>query len=199
MDIRVIAATNRPLAELMASGQFREDLFFRLSVFQIHIPPLRDRPEDIPALAEHFLRQARRPDVAEAHLTEEMIHELRSRPWPGNARELRNAIEHAAIVARGRTIRPEHLPAPPAYPHAGPASAVGAIQRELAEWAQRVAQQPRTPSAEASLYEQFLELGEPPVLRAALAQCDGNRAAAAQMLGMHRATLRQKLRKYQIE
>ena len=109
-DIRVIAATNRPLADLMATGQFREDLFFRLSVFQIHIPPLRDRREDIPALVEHFLRQSRLPDVADPHLTEEVLDELRSRPWAGNVRELRNAIEHAAIVARGRTIRPEHLP-----------------------------------------------------------------------------------------
>ncbi len=114
----------------------------------------------------------------------------------GNARELRNAIEHAAIVARGRTIRPEHLPAAPSNPVNGPASARGEIQQSLADWARRAAQQDGT---QATLYEQFLELGEPPVLRAALSQCQGNRAAAAQMLGMHRATLRQKLRKYQIE
>jgi two-component system nitrogen regulation response regulator GlnG len=197
-DIRVIAATNRSLAELMAAGQFREDLFFRLSVFQIHIPPLRERPEDIPALAEHFLRQARRTDLGDVHLTEDVIRELRLRPWTGNARELRNAIEHAAIVARGRAIRPEHLPAQ-ANPPAASASDIGAMQRDLTEWAQRVAREPRTQSADGTLYERFLELGEPPVLRAALAQCGGNRAAAAQMLGMHRATLRQKLRKYQIE
>jgi two-component system nitrogen regulation response regulator GlnG len=198
-DIRVIAATNRPLADLMATGQFREDLFFRLSVFPIHLAPLRDRPEDIPALAEHFLRQARLPYVAETQLTDEVIQELRSRRWAGNARELRNAIEHAAIVARGRTIRPEHLPSVPSNLVATPASAHCEIQRHLTEWAQREAQQHRSQTAAATLYEQFLELGEPPVLRAALAQCHGNRAAAAQLLGMHRATLRQKLRKYDIE
>ncbi len=111
-DIRLIAATNRPLAELMATGQFREDLFFRLSVFPIHIPPLRERRDDIPALAEHFLKQPRLPDVAEIHLSREVLEELHSRPWVGNVRELRNAIEHAAIVARGQPIRVEHLPAP---------------------------------------------------------------------------------------
>src|SRR5262249_11101758 len=87
-DIRVIAATHPPPAELMAAGQFREDLFYRLSVFQIHLPPLRDRREDIPALAEHFLRQSRLADVADPHLTGEFLDELRSRPWAGNIREL---------------------------------------------------------------------------------------------------------------
>jgi two-component system nitrogen regulation response regulator GlnG len=202
-DIRVVAATNRPLAELMAAGQFREDLFFRLSVFQIHLPPLRDRPDDIPALAEHFLRQARLPAAAEIHLSDDVLDELRARPWTGNARELRNAIEHAAIVARGRTIRPEHLPAAPPHPVAASASLSNSpretIQTDLAEWTQQVVRQDGTPAAEGQLYEQFLELAEPPVLRAALAQCQGNRAAAAQMLGIHRATLRQKLRKYSIE
>ena len=111
INLRVIAATNRPLADLMAAGEFREDLFFRLSVFQIHIAPLRDRRDDIPALAEHFLRQSRLPDIAETDLTEDVLEELRSRPWAGNIRELRNTIEHAAIIARGRRIRPEHLPA----------------------------------------------------------------------------------------
>ncbi len=111
IDVRIIAATNRPLKDLMASGQFREDLFFRLSVFPIHIPPLRDRREDIPALAAHFLRQSRLAEVPDACLSEELLDELRSRQWVGNIRELRNAIEHAAIVARGRAIRREHLPA----------------------------------------------------------------------------------------
>ena len=96
-DIRVVAATNRPLGELMATGQFREDLFFRLSVFPIHLPPLRERRDDIPALAEHFLKQTRLPNIAESPLSKDVLEELYSRPWVGNVRELRNAIEHAAI------------------------------------------------------------------------------------------------------
>jgi DNA-binding NtrC family response regulator len=195
INLRVIAATNRPLADLMAAGEFREDLFFRLSVFQIHIAPLRDRREDIPALAEHFLRQSRLPDIADAGLTEDVLEELRSRPWVGNIRELRNTIEHAAIIARGRRIRPEHLPA--AATNSAPVGRE--IQGQLAAWARQDAQEFGARPDEYKLYDRFLELAEPPVLRAVLEHCRHNRAAAAQMLGIHRATLRQKLRKYDIE
>jgi two-component system nitrogen regulation response regulator GlnG len=194
-DIRVIAATNQPLAELMASGRFRGDLFFRLSVFQIHIPPLRERREDIPALAEHFLGRSRLPDVAGSRLTDEALDELRSRPWVGNIRELRNTIEHAAIVARGRPIRAEHLP-PPATGTAAGMPTVPGISEEIARWAGREARTGGAEPVEPPLYERFLDLVEPPLLRAVLERCRGNRAAAALTLGIHRATLRQKLRKY---
>ncbi len=198
-DIRVIAATNRPLAELMATGQFREDLFFRLSVFQIHLPPLRDRAEDIPALVEHFLRHSRLPDVADTHVSGSVMDELRARPWVGNVRELRNAVEHAAIVARGRTIRPEHLP-PSSNGSGGIGpSGTGEIGAYLSEWARREAQSLGNLPGEATLYERFLELTEPHVLRAVLGVCLDNRARAAQVLGMHRATLRQKLKTYGID
>ena len=198
-DIRVIAATNRPLAELMATGQFREDLFFRLSVFQIHIPPLRDRREDIPALAEHFLRQSRLPDIADTRLTEDVLDELRSRPWAGNVRELRNAIEHAAIVARGRTIRPEHLPAAPATPPTlGPGRPrdPGAARRlGPAGGPRRPAPSPTRPRSTSDSWSWPSPRSSGPCWSIA----GSNRAAAAQMLGIHRATLRQKLRKYGIE
>jgi two-component system nitrogen regulation response regulator GlnG len=197
-DIRIIAATNRPLAELMASGQFREDLFFRLGVFQIHIPPLRERREDIAALAEHFLRRSRIPEIADARLSDDVLEELRSRPWTGNVRELRNIIEHAAIVARGRPIRAEHLP-PSAKSMAGAGiSGIPGIKEEIARWTGLEVRSGGTEPIESPLYDRFLELVEPPMLRAVLEQCRGNRAAAAQMLGIHRATLRQKLRKYGI-
>ena len=108
-DIRVIAATNQPLGSLMAAGEFREDLFFRLSVFQIHIPPSRERREDIPALADHFLRQARLSTVTDLRIAQRRPRRIAARPWTGNVRELRNTIEHAAIVARGQPIRPRAL------------------------------------------------------------------------------------------
>ena len=198
-DIRLIAATNRPLAELMATGQFREDLYFRLSVFPIHTPPLREHRDDIPSLAAHFLRQPRLPNVADLHLSKEVLEELHSRPWVGNVRELRNAIEHAAIVARGQPIRAEHLPAASTRAAAEDNGDLRDIQERLARW---TGQEARTESAQAAdtpLYDRFLELVEPPLLRAILDQCRGNRALAAQTLGIHRATLRQKLRKYGID
>jgi two-component system nitrogen regulation response regulator GlnG len=195
-DIRIIAATNHPLGDLMAAGRFREDLFFRLSLFPIHIPPLRDRREDIPALAMHFLRESRLTNAVDVHLTEDFLDELRARSWVGNIRELRNAIEHAAIVARGRTIRPEHLPAAMVRADGSPTSGGSEFQERLAEWARNEALASRNSTVDHSLYERLLELVEPPVLKAVLEQCHQNRAAAAELLGIHRATLRQKLRKY---
>jgi len=209
IDLRVIAATNRPLEERIAAGQFREDLYFRLSVFPIRIPPLRERLEDLPALAEHFLRRSRISDTGAGRLSEEVLEALHSRAWPGNVRELRNAVEHAAIVARGQPIRPEHLPPPPKTSTSGPGGASespeAALASRLDAWARRAATQPaeRKSSSEAwesepALYDRFLELTEPPVLRAVLHACGGNRAEAARRLGIHRATLRQKLNKYGI-
>ena len=199
-DIRVIAATNRPLAELMATGQFREDLFFRLSVFQIHIPPLRDRRDDIPALAEHFLRQSR------------LRGRRRHPPLGGRPRRAPLAPlggEHPRAAqrhrARGhRRPRPHDPPGASPRRHRPSRPVAPASAGRAPEAARRVgpARGPRTSQpdpATATLYERFLELAEPPVLRAVLEQCRQNRAAAAQMLGIHRATLRQKLRKYGIE
>jgi two-component system nitrogen regulation response regulator GlnG len=201
-DIRVIAATNRPLDALMAAGQFREDLFFRLSVFQVRIPPLRDRLDDIPALAEYFLRQPHLPPVSGDRLATDVLDALRARPWPGNVRELRNAVEHAAIVARGHGIRPAHFPlAPTSTPGPPSPSDDGrAIEAALVAWTREQARRPNAQHPDdPPLYERFLALVEPPVLRAVLEQCRNNRAAAAQWLGIHRATLRQKLRRYGID
>ena len=194
-DFRLVAATNRHLGDLMASGQFREDLFFRLSVFPIHLPPLRERRDDIPALAEHFLGRSAIPGITEIQLSREVLAELCTRPWAGNVRELRNAIEHAAIVARGRPIRVEHLPPVPAGVGSD-STRTTVIEQEIARW---VGQEVRTQEPDAMalpIHERFLNLVEPPLLQAVLERCQGNRALAAQWLGIHRATLRQKMRKY---
>jgi two-component system nitrogen regulation response regulator GlnG len=198
-SIRVLAATNRPLPELIAAGHFREDLFFRLGAFPIHIPPLRDRREDIPALIEHFLRQSSAENNGEAAISDAALADLRARPWPGNIRELRNVIERAKIVARGQTIRPEHLPAAPSPSSASASVSIpGEIQRLLEEWVRREIASGATEAAEGTLHERLLELAEPPVLQAVLDLCFQNRVAAARVLGIHRATLRQKLQKYGI-
>jgi DNA-binding NtrC family response regulator len=198
-DFRVVAATNRPLAELIADGRFREDLFYRLNVFPIHLPPLRERREDIPALAEHFLGQAFPSPAGGARLSAEALAELGSRPWAGNVRELRNAVEHAAIVARAGSILPEHLPAPAPVASPTDSSPVGDLGERIAQWAREESRHPDPHRAEASLYDRFVELTEAPLLRTVMQLCGQNRAAAAQMLGIHRATLRQKLRRYGIE
>jgi two-component system nitrogen regulation response regulator GlnG len=196
-EFRVLAATHRPLAELVARGEFREDLFYRLGVFHIHVPPLRERIEDIPPLARAFLRSAA-GDGQAPDLSEGALRELSSRRWPGNVRELRNAVERAALVARGGQIEADH------FPPAAPTSATGVrcsaeeLQRHTANWAAEYLADEvnRDPSGHASgeLLERFLRVVEPPLLKAALNNCGGNRAAAAKALGIHRATLRQKLR-----
>jgi DNA-binding NtrC family response regulator len=124
VDVRVVAATNKDPAAAIRDGALREDLFYRLNVFPIALPPLRDRPEDIPLLAEAFLRASAakngRPLRA---ISPEALRALQQYPWPGNVRELRNAIERAVILCRGETIDPAHLPEALRRPAASPESA----------------------------------------------------------------------------
>lgn len=111
VDVRVVAATNRHLREMIAQGTFREDLFYRLNVIHLTVPPLRDRRDDIPALVEHFLRHFTQHDAdGQRTLTAEAMELLTRYHWPGNVRELENVIERLAVTARSSTIRPEDLP-----------------------------------------------------------------------------------------
>jgi DNA-binding NtrC family response regulator len=198
IDIRVLAATNRPLPDLIAAGRFREDLYFRLGVFQIHLPPLRERRADIPLLAGHFLRRfARANGRGGLHFSDDCLQELCSRPWPGNVRELRNAVERSAVLARAGEIQPAHLPPPAPIPSSEPDSVVDEVRQRIASWTLAELQQAADPDA-LQLYDRLLQLVEPPLLETTLRRCDQNRTAAAQLLSLHRATLRQKLRRYGI-
>ena len=104
------AATNRDLREMMAADQFREDLFFRVNTFEIHLPPLRDRKGDIGVLAQHLMTRFAPRRGGDVVLTPEALETLTMHDWPGNIRELANAIERATILSGGGAIRPEHLP-----------------------------------------------------------------------------------------
>jgi two-component system response regulator HydG len=111
VDVRLVAATNRHLADLVQRGQFREDLYYRLNVITVAIPPLRDRPEDIPLLVEHFVRRyARRNQRNIAGITKEAMMRLMDHHWPGNVRELENTIERAIVLTRDVTIGVDALP-----------------------------------------------------------------------------------------
>jgi PAS domain S-box-containing protein len=111
-DVRVVAATNRDLEELMRENAFREDLFYRLAVVRFRLPPLKDRPEDVPLLIDHFVpRLARIAGKDVVGVSEEALALLLDHDWPGNVRELKNAFEHAIVLCPGGLIRPEHLPA----------------------------------------------------------------------------------------
>lgn len=186
-DFRVIAATNRDLQGEVRSGRFRQDLYFRLAVFEIALPPLRDRAEDIPLLAEHFLRRVQ-PEAAGGRFAADCLAELVRRPWPGNVRELRNAVEHAALLARGGTIRAEHLP--PATNWLG-RPAEESLRELVRAWARTHLAQP---GSARELYPKLLAEIEEPLFAEVLAATGHNRLAAAELLGIHRATLRKKLR-----
>ncbi|WP_240906985.1 sigma-54-dependent transcriptional regulator [Paludisphaera rhizosphaerae] len=177
-DARVISATHRDLAKEVAAGRFREDLFYRLNVARIVIPPLRDRPEDVPPLAEAILRRVeRRHGWGELSLSPEALAAIRERPWPGNVRQLENALARAAIAARGRTILPEHLdaeePLDPAIPAVAEASESLPLRALLAEVERRAIQQ-------------------------ALTACNGNRTRTAERLGISRRQLFDKIREYDL-
>jgi two-component system nitrogen regulation response regulator GlnG len=192
IDVRILAATHQDLPRCVAEGRFRHDLYFRLNVFGIALPPLRDRVEDIEALADHFLR---RFEPRALPLPAETLRFLQSLPWFGNVRELRNALEHAAIVARGGSLLPEHLPVSGVA--TGPLTPADEIAAGVRKWlAERIrARGKETPT---DLYGDLLGVVEPALLDAVLTRLGGNRWAAAQWLGLNRATVRKKLAAYGI-
>jgi DNA-binding NtrC family response regulator len=117
VDVRILVATNRDLLERIREGTFREDLYYRLNVVEIRVPPLRDRPEDIPPLVEHFLKEIG-PD-RRISVPPNVMEELSARPWPGNVRELKNACERMVILCRGEAVSVEDLPPLPAVARPG--------------------------------------------------------------------------------
>lgn len=170
IDVRVIAATHRDLKQRVRDGSFREDLFYRLHVVPIGLPPLRERIADILPLAERFLGM----DGGGKHLTPDAAARLVRHPWPGNVRELKNAMERAAVLVRGVYVNAADLD----FIEAGHAAAAAAV-----EWPDE-----DLPSATARLEELLI--------RRALARGGGNRAEAARLLGIHRQLLYAKMKRY---
>jgi transcriptional regulator with PAS, ATPase and Fis domain len=174
VDVRVVAATHGDLQRMVERGAFRQDLYYRLSAFPVHIPPLRDRPDDIAALAEHFLASSEDADRY-IPLSPEVIETLMTYDYPGNARELRNIVERAAILAYGEDIiRPEHLVFE--GPRREDAQGSGGLDMGLAASGRRMLQRRNG------------RLTDDEVLHA-LESCDGHRAKAAQRLGVSERTL----------
>ena len=173
VDIRLIAATNKDLGARVKEGQFREDLFYRLNVIPVHLPPLRERKEDIPLLAEHFfnIHQERNKSSVKGFLPAALDAMIRYE-WPGNVRELDNVIERSVLLARGEYIAPEDLP--PAIK--------GAQERDLS----LVSVPPGMTLREV----------EKEVILQTLKNAEGNRTRTAQVLGISRKTLQNKLKEY---
>ncbi|WP_088310880.1 sigma-54-dependent transcriptional regulator [Novosphingobium sp. B 225] len=189
VDVRIVAATNRDLEPMIAAGQFREDLFYRLNVVPITLPPLRERADDIPALARHFLQLAAVEGLPRHQLSDEAAALLSRQPWRGNVRELRNFIYRLALLAREDAIDAEStasLIQQTARADAEAGSA-GDLAGSVAEWL--VINRP----APGTVYDAALAAFERPLFTAVLRETQGNQLRAAQMLGINRNTLRKRL------
>ena len=173
VDVRLVAATNRDLRKLVDEGKFRDDLFFRLNVVPIRMPPLRERPEDIPLLVRAFLAEFNRENGANVRgFSREAMERMLAYGWPGNVRELRTAVEHAVVLCRGDEAGLRELPAGVRGAEGGASD--GAVGGEELSWAD----------------------SEKRLIVKALEQTGGNRAEAARRMGMSRRTLHRKLNQY---
>ncbi len=194
VDVRIVAATNRDLAPLIAAGAFREDLFYRLNVVPITLPPLRERPDDVPALARHFLQLAALDGLPRRQLSEPAAAVLVRQPWRGNVRELRNFIFRLALLSREDTISSEALvsllgEAMASAQSNDPASLSDAVEQWLRA----------NPLAPGNVYDAALAAFERPLFEAVLRQTGGNQLRAAQHLGINRNTLRKRLTELAID
>jgi two-component system nitrogen regulation response regulator GlnG len=198
VDVRIVAATHRDLDAAVAAGRFREDLLYRLRVVPIHVPPLRERREDIPALVEHFLARydeslaGRRLVVSDA-----AMDVLRRHDWPGNVRELENAIKRALVLAQGDVLGPDDFAFLKAAPASAPtaAGADTSLEGLVAQTIEALLAGPEP----SDLFHALLARVEKPLLETVLARTGGNQLRAAALLGINRNTLRKKLTELGIE
>jgi two-component system response regulator AtoC len=214
IDIRVITATNRDLAAEVDKSRFREDLYYRLNVIHVHMPPLRDRKEDIPQLVEHFLVKYRyEPGAIPTTITEEALARLVDYDWPGNVRELENAIERAVVLARGNAITIEHLPfdgiRQSEVSPRGIAARRTKLDKETAELDDRrqaleedeadVAATNGAGAADGGTLKDRVADLERQLIKDALDRAGGNRTKAAEELGIYRRLLYAKIKEYGLE
>ncbi len=195
VDVRIVAATNRDLGPMIAAGQFREDLFYRINVVPIELPALRERRDDIPALARHFLQQAVGEGLPRRRLRDDAADLLAKQPWRGNVRELRNAMFRLALLAREDVIDAASctaLLAPTPRDEAGEAAGSGDLGTAIGDWL--AANRPPP----GLVYDAALAAFERPLFIAVLRETGGNQLRAARQLGINRNTLRKRLTELEI-
>ena len=194
-NVRIIAATNRDLRSLIREGLFREDLFFRLNVAPLRLPPLRDRTDDIPDLARAFLLRANREGLPSKTIDAAALDRLKQHPWPGNVRELENLIRRICALygedlITARIVERELADQQPAAPgEEGPTTLAQIVERKLSSY---FADQPDG-LPPAGLYDRVLEEVERPLIQLTLSATRGNQVRAAEILGLNRNTLRKKI------
>jgi two-component system nitrogen regulation response regulator GlnG len=196
VDVRIVAATNRDLEALIKAGRFRDDLYYRLNVMTVELPPLRERRRDIPLLVDHFLAKYA-GELGSRAVSAEALDRLVGHDWPGNVRELENVVQRAMVLAAGGVIVPEHLPIGPVSAAASvavDATLEDIIERRLLECVRGLRER-----GSANLYDLVVGLVEKPLFRAVLRETGGNQVRAAQLLGINRNTLRKKLTEHGID
>ncbi len=195
VDVRILAATNRDLESALAEGRFREDLYYRLKVVTLWLPPLRERAGDIPLLAEYFLKRfARQMDLPYPGITDMAGALLSSYPWPGNVRELANTLHKVLIFNRGCPVRPEDVSQALGAETATRSGDEQALEDAVRRWARRILMT----SAEDSLFDRSMDRVASMIISEALSLAGGNRSRAAKMLGLSRPTLLSRMEKYKI-
>jgi DNA-binding NtrC family response regulator len=198
IDIRIVAATNRDLRAMAEEGAFRQDLYYRLAGIEIEIPPLRERPADVEALAEHFVTAAcaaiGQPKVG---IPEAMLDRLKGHRWPGNIRELRNVIERAVLFSPGPLLDPERVDLP-AVSAPGPARAAATSTLPMERVERSIAPPSASAAASAPFYEEKRRAEREAILDA-LERCGGNQSRAAALLGIPRRTFVKRLDEYGID
>ena len=192
-NVRLIAATNRDLEKMVAEGTFRSDLYYRLSVFTIKLPPLRERGDDLPALIQHFVKRFKRELQKDVHQVDDAAMEmLRLHRWPGNLRELQSVLKQAMLQATGPVLLPDFFPA---YLRAEPATAPASTE-DLPDLKQFIRE--RLQSDCTTLYTDAVALLERYLLTEVLRHTGGNQVQAARLLGITRNSLRHKIRSLEI-
>ena len=199
-DVRIIAATNRKLAEMVKQGKFREDLYYRLNVIAMCLPPLRERRSDLPLLVEHFIeRSSKAMGKTINGITDEAMRILASYRWPGNIRELENVVERAVILSKHAKLDADDLPEEIRFHSDAPAMAVDG-QEEEALGAAESAEHPSAAADPGSVpLKDALKMPERDLILKVLAEVRWNRSEAAKRLGIHRSTLYHKIRKLGID
>ncbi|MCK6471709.1 MAG: sigma-54 dependent transcriptional regulator [Planctomycetes bacterium] len=198
VDVRIIAATNRDLPRNIANKTFRDDLYYRLNVVSIELPPLRARKDDIPLLVARFLARApgANAGAARPEIGQETMKLLQRYDWPGNVRELKNAVEHAVLLARGQPLRPEHLPEHILQDLRGEGPQRGESLEDLIRAKTNRGVDAAEKAGEGVVHAQVMAEVEKTVLETALKRVNGNQVQASKLLGIHRTTLRKKIEEY---
>ena len=200
-DVRIVAATNKDLRQSIQQGAFREDLYYRLNVVPLRLPPLRDRAEDIPDLVRHFVQQAEKEGLDAKRFDQDALDRMKAHAWPGNVRELENMVRRLTAlypqdVLTGEIVEAElradvpDSPIEKAIPHSGELSIAQGVEENMRRYFARFGDD----LPPAGLYDRVLAEVERPLILAALTATRGNQIKAADLLGLNRNTLRKKIR-----